>query len=296
MKNFPRPLSLVTAAFSFLLACGSIVSAQEALQKTVGPGAMTALEAEVIQEINFARANPGKYAGYLEETRKYFTGKSYLPPSRTKPLRTFDGVAAVDEAISFLKTKAPLGPLQPSQGLACGARDHAQDMALKGTSGHRGSDGSLPNDRISRYGAWKSTVGEAIVYRVSTAREMVLDLIVDDGNPGRPHRNNVFESGFQVAGVSISPQSNHGSFCVVTYAGGFVEKAGASSAPATAEVRTTKATLATPATMKPTPASATKATPATATTAPTTTMKATPATTTTPAASKATRTKSTKRG
>lgn len=273
MKNSPRPLSLVTAAFALLLACGSIVSAQQALQKTVPAGAMTALEAEVIQEINLARANPGKYAAYLDETRKYYTGKSYLPPSRTKPLKTWDGVAAVDEAISFLKTKAPLGPLQPSQGLASGARDHAQDMALKGTSGHRGSDGSLPNDRISRYGTWKSSVGEAIVYRVTTAREMVLDLIVDDGNPGRPHRNNVFESGFQVAGVSISPQSNHGTFCVVTYAGGFVEKGGTSSAPATAEVKTTKATPTTPAT-----------------------PKATPATTTTPAASKTTKTKSTKRG
>ena len=291
MKNFPRPLSVVTAAFAFLLACGSIVSAQEALQKTVAPGTMTALEAEVIQEINLARANPGKYASYLEETRKYYTGKSYLPPSRTKPLRTFDGVAAVDEAISFLKTTAPLGPLQPSQGLACGARDHAQDMALKGTSGHRGSDGSLPNDRISRYGTWKSTVGEAIVYRVSTAREMVLDLIVDDGNPGRPHRNNVFESGFQVAGVSISPQSNHGTFCVVTYAGGFVEKAGSSSAPPTAAVQTTKATPAT--TVKATTTPATKAAPATATTPAT---KTTPATTTTPAASKTTKAKSTKRG
>src|SRR6185503_7308261 len=186
------------------------------------------------------------------------------------PVQTFDGVAAVEEAIGFLKTKTPLGPLQPSQGLAWSARDHAQDMALKGTSGHRGSDGSLPNDRISRYGTWKSTVGEAIVYRVSTAREMVLELIVDDGNPGRPHRNNVFESGFQVAGVSISPESNHGTFCVITYAGGFVEKDGASSTPATAAVKTTKAT---PATTKPTPA-----------------------TTTTPAASKTTKTKSTKRG
>jgi uncharacterized protein YkwD len=286
VKNSPRRLSLVTTAFTFLLACSSIVSAQEALQKTVAPGAMTTLEAEVIQEINFARANPGKYAGYLEETRKYYTGKSYLPPSRSKPVTTFDGVAALDEAISFLKTKEALGPLQPSQGLACGARDHAQDMALKGTSGHRGSDGSLPNDRISRYGTWKSTVGEAIVYRVSTAREMVLELIVDDGNPGRPHRNNVFESGFQVAGVSISPQSNHGSFCVITYAGGFEEKAGASATAALAPLKTTKAT----------PATSAIATKATATTAPTTATKASPATTTTPAALKTTRTKSTKRG
>jgi uncharacterized protein YkwD len=130
--------------------------------------------------------------------------------------------------------------LQPSQGLTFGARDHAQDMTLKGTTGHRGSDGSLPNDRISRYGTWKTTVGEAILYRVSTAREMVLDLIVDDGNPGRPHRNNVFEPNFKVAGVSIAPPAKHSGFCVIDYAGGFAEKADLKLQPAAtvAEVKT----------------------------------------------------------
>jgi uncharacterized protein YkwD len=258
MRNFPRLLPLFVGIFAIVLACSPCVNAQ-ATKSAVVPGFQTALEAEVIQEINFARANPAKYAGYLEESRKYYKGKSYLPPSATKPMTTFDGVAAVDEAISFLKTRQPLGSLQASPGLACGARDHAQDMALKGTSGHRGSDGSLPNDRISRYGTWKSTVGEAIVYRVGTAREMVLDLIVDDGNPGRPHRNNVFESSFQVAGVSISPQSNHGSFCVIDYAGGFVEKPGATPAPAAMSEASTTATA---------PAAATATTSKTSTKAP----------------------------
>jgi uncharacterized protein YkwD len=261
MRNIPHRVLICVSVFAFMLSLVLLATAQEPTTKTGGPSFMTSLEAAVIDEINLARANPGQYASYLEETRKYYNGKSYLPPSRKKPITTFDGIAALDEAISFLKSSGPLGPLQPSAGLSCGARDHSQDMVLKGTSGHRGSDGSLPNDRISRYGTWKSTVGEAILYRVSTAREMVLELIVDDGNPGRPHRKNVFEPSFQVAGVSISPESARGTFCVIDYAGGFAEKGemkAAATAPAVAEAKavapaTTTAetkTVKTPATTK----------------------------------------------
>jgi uncharacterized protein YkwD len=209
-----------------LLICGLIANAQQPSEKTSAPAFLSSPEAEVINEINLARANPSRYATYLEETRKYYNGKSYLPPSRNKPVITFDGVAAVDEAIKFLRASNPLGPLQPSLGLSFGAKDHVKDMTLTGISGHKGSDGSTPNDRVSRYGDWKSTIGEAIVYRVSTAREMVLELIVDDGTPDRGHRKNIFEPGYQVAGVAISAPSSFGTFCVIDYAGGFTDKAG----------------------------------------------------------------------
>ena len=229
MRNAPRLPLLVLSSFLFVLVFGSLVNGQGTAKNIGAPDFLTPLESEVITEINLARANPKKYAAYLEESRKYYNGKSYLPPSRTKPVTTWDGVSALDEAIQFLQTKDPLGPLQPSRGLSFGARDHTQDMVQKGTSGHRGSDGSLPNDRISRYGTWKSTVGEAILYRVSTAREMVLDLIVDDGNPGRPHRQNVFDPTFQLAGVSIIPPSTRAGFCVIDYAGTFIEKTDAAA-------------------------------------------------------------------
>jgi uncharacterized protein YkwD len=232
MRNIPRSFLRTLGSLLFLLSSLLIVNAQDSMKKTVSPTFLTTLESEVIAEINLARANPRKYAAYLEESRKYYNGKSYLPPSRTKPLTTWDGIAALDEAIKFLQAKEPLGPLQASRGLSFGARDHTQDMVQKGTTGHRGSDGSLPNDRISRYGTWKSTVGEAILYRVTTAREMVLDLIVDDGNPGRPHRQNVFEPSFQLAGVSIIPPTTRGGFCVIDYAGTFIEKADPTAASA----------------------------------------------------------------
>ncbi|HEY3027059.1 MAG TPA: CAP domain-containing protein [Pyrinomonadaceae bacterium] len=221
-----------TLVFFVMLACGLVVNAQEA-KESGGPAYLSSLEVEVIQEINLARAHPEKYAAYLQDYKKYYNGKICSSPNRARPVMTLEGVAAIDEAIRFLQSNNPLGRLEPSKGLSLGAKDHVLDLARKGTSGHRGSDGSLPTDRVSRYGTWESTMGEAILFEVSTPREMVMQLIIDDGVRDRGHRKDVFEPSFQVAGVSIVSQSSFGSFCVIDFADGFTDK----SPPATETVK-----------------------------------------------------------
>ena len=67
------------------------------------------------------------------------------------------------------------------------AADHCADQA-GGLTGHGGSDQSSPVDRLSRYGIWAGLWGENIAYGKTTARAIVLTLIIDDGRPGRPHR------------------------------------------------------------------------------------------------------------
>lgn len=213
-----RPLVLLA-----LLACAVVVNAQETT-KSAGPAYLSSLELEVIQEINLARAHPEKYAAYLQEYKKYYNGKICSSPTRARPVMTFEGVAAIDEAIRFLQSSNPLGRLEPSRGLSLGAKDHVLDLSKKGMISHRGSDGSLPTDRVSRYGTWESTMGEAILFEVSTPREMVMQLIIDDGVRDRGHRKDVFEPSFQVAGVSIILQSSFGSFCVIDFADGFTDK------------------------------------------------------------------------
>ena len=214
-----RPLVLLV-----LLACPVVVNAQEATKAGGGPAYLSSLEAEVIQEINLARAHPEKYAGYLQEYKKYYNGKICSSPNRARPVMTFEGVAAIDEAIRFLQSSNPLGRLEPSRGLSLGAKDHVLDLSQKGFISHRGSDGSLPTDRVSRYGTWESAMGEAILFEVSTPREMVMQLIIDDGVRDRGHRRDLFEPSFQVAGVSIVPKGGFGGFCVIDFADKFTDK------------------------------------------------------------------------
>jgi uncharacterized protein YkwD len=186
---------------------------------------LSPLEVEIIEEMNLARAEPQKYAAFIEEFKKYYDGNRLMIPGRKKALATSDGVAAVDEAINFLRAAQPVPPLEIVKGMCLAAKDHASDLALKGITGHRGSDGSSPNARVDRYGRWEGAVGETVVYEISTARQIVISLIIDDGVPNRGHRRNIFDANYRVAGVSIHDSSTNGARCVVDYAGGFKDKA-----------------------------------------------------------------------
>jgi uncharacterized protein YkwD len=197
---------------------------------------LSQLEREILEEMNLARTNPQQYAAYVEQYKTYYNGNQLRLPGKQKPIVTFDGIAAVDEAISFLKTARPQPALEVNRGMCLAAKDHADDLALKGVSGHKGSDGSTPNARLERYGRWEGVVGENIVYDVSTAREIVIGLIIDDGTANRGHRRNVLDPNHKVTGISVTDSPVNGAKCVLDYAGGFEAKAGvepAKSAPAT---------------------------------------------------------------
>jgi uncharacterized protein YkwD len=128
-----------------------------------------------------------------------------------------------------------LPPLELRKGLILGARDHVNDLTKTGQSGHRGSDGSLTEDRLNRYGSWSDSVGEDIVYKSRKAREDVIALIIDDGVKSRGHRKNIFKSDFHVIGLALSPPAKSPSMCVITFAGGFADKGTSSPATPTAQ-------------------------------------------------------------
>jgi uncharacterized protein YkwD len=188
-------------------------------------GFMSQLEREIIGEMNLARTEPQKYAAFVEEYKKYYDGNRLTIPGRKKTLVTNDGIAAVDEAISFLRAAQPLPAFEVAKGMCSAAADHAKDLAGKGFTGHRGSDGSMPNARVDRYGEWDAAIGETVVYEVSTARQIIISLIIDDGVPNRGHRRNIFDPSYRVTGLSVSDPLTFGSKCVIDYVGGFKEKA-----------------------------------------------------------------------
>jgi uncharacterized protein YkwD len=180
------------------------------------------VEQEVARELNAVRRDPAGYAAVLREYRSRFKGKLVERPGRVS-IMTNEGTRAVDEAIRALENQAPLGALALSRGMSLACADHALDQGRSGATGHSGSDGSDPFRRMNRYGAWQRSAGENIAYGADTAREIVVQLIVDDGVPSRGHRTNILSKDFAVVGVAVRPHPVYGFSCVMDFAGAYAE-------------------------------------------------------------------------
>jgi uncharacterized protein YkwD len=233
MKSAFSPISVLVVLAILLGAQGVDAqkrrTAKPASQKskTVTPvntprvKAPSSREEEILAEINLARANPIQYAGYLEAFKPNYSGKE-LTLSDGKSLVTTEGVSACDEAIVYLRSVRAMAPLEMRTGLVLGAKDHVGDLVKTGGRGHKGSDGSVPEDRVSRYGTWSESVGEDILYDSRKAREDVISLIIDDGVATRGHRKNIFKPTFHVVGIALG-NSKSSTIGVITFAGGFAD-------------------------------------------------------------------------
>ena len=200
---------------AFLLAASLLQGGVPAAEKA------TAFERAVVQEMSDARVRPLAYARHLKDLRSAFEGTLWRLPGRV-PLRTEEGVAALDEAIRFLETARPVGPLRFNEGLARAAKAHAQYLGSRGLLSHQGPDGSGPAGRLDRLGRWQSLVAENISTGEDDPRLVVVQLLVDDGVPSRGHRRNLFNPDLHQAGAGAAPHAQYGTVCVIDYADGFV--------------------------------------------------------------------------
>jgi len=215
LKSFTLVLLLL------LLACMPYHAANQAAPVVTDNSAVT--PDAVLQEINAARTNPRQYAAYLDQLRPFYKGKYLTKPGQVT-LVTKEGAQALEEAIRFLQSTVAIPALTLSAAMSRAALDHVQEQGWNGKTGHQGKGGSTPDKRLARYGAWQYTMGENISYGSETARDIVIDLLIDDGVPDRGHRANIFNANYRMTGIAYGPHSSYGSICVIVFAGGFVEK------------------------------------------------------------------------
>ena len=139
-------------------------------------------------------------------------------------LRTEEGAAAVREAIAALRARQPMQQLRWSNGLAGAAADHVKDQGPIGGLEHRGTDGSNPARRADRRGRWVTAMAENIAFGDNPARQVVIQLLVDDGVPDRGHRDNILDGRWGAEGAACGPHRDYRQICVMDYAVRYVER------------------------------------------------------------------------
>ena len=209
---------------SAAVIASSLLAPTQSAAADSGTAYLSAIEARILREMNLARSKPAGYAELLAERRKYFKETRFKQP-REGAIETQEGVAALDDAIEYLKQVGPAAALTPSPGISRAARDHVLDQGPSGGLGHQGKDGSRTADRVSRYGKWSGKLAENISYGQSDAREVVLQQIVDDGTPARDHRMNLLDPDFRIVGLACGRHEEYGVMCVTTFATDYEETA-----------------------------------------------------------------------
>jgi uncharacterized protein YkwD len=181
-----------------------------------------ALALSVFDQTNMLRANPVQYVDILSSRRSRFNGMLYVRDNSPVRLVTQEGVAPYNEAIDVLATQIALPQLQWSDRLANIAAAHVKDTGPKGITGHISSSGDNfskraigldPGDR-----AWGAA--ENISYGTDTGVDVVVQLFIDDGVPGRGHRFNLLNAQMRYSGVSCGYHKKFRSMCVAVYSYG----------------------------------------------------------------------------
>jgi uncharacterized protein YkwD len=96
-------------------------------------------------------------------------------------------------------------------------------MGPSGAIGSTGLDDSNFFTRIKRYGTTQGLLGENIVMGEYTAEDIVMDMLIDDGNAFRRNRSDMLSPSYRFTGVANCDHNSglYGNMVVIVYAGGY---------------------------------------------------------------------------
>ena len=153
----------------------------------------------LIKEINILRTNPKKYAEKVQNFTKYFKGKVLRIPGTNSGIRTEEGVDAYNEAVTFLNKQKSIDPLQPSKGMCKIAEDLLKEV-------QRREPGQLSTidmeSIISKYGTFNGNFSRAIDFGGETPEQVLINLLVSDGDPSRGQRDSLLSTDLKIVGVA----------------------------------------------------------------------------------------------
>lgn len=177
-------------------------------QKTIAANAepkkyLSALELQLLEEINTLRTNPGAYRYRLEQLEASVRQGDFTQGTTYRYMMgTREGVEPIQEAIVHLQSleKQPLAPLVSVYALAVAAEDYTGE----GEGVSRFGAANAQGQAVWQVVEWKGNAQSASMNSFGTdnAVEIVLQLLIDEGVPGRGHRKLLLDSTFTMAGLA----------------------------------------------------------------------------------------------
>ena len=172
---------------------------------------------EIFKEQNEVRKNPKSYIEKLQNSLKYYYN-NHLFREGEVPIATYEGVEAVKDAINFLKNQNPVQELIYSKDIGLSCKDIIDDIGPKGLVTHEGTEIKNIYNRLEQYCDWDGAIAENIDFGFKIPENIVMNMIIDDGDENRYQRKNLFYPHFKYCGIGIGPHKEFGFCTVIEYA------------------------------------------------------------------------------
>ena len=192
---------------------------------------MSITTASLIDEINRLRTNPYSYGEKIEKYITYIKmqkdqdGNEFpvlkLPKAKAG-IRLREGEPAFKEAADFLKTKIDSAPpMDEVKGLTAIAKefvDLSKDMSPEQIRAIN------MDDIIAKHGKYTGSFSRAMEFGAENAEQVIVSLIVSDGDPSRGKRETLLNSKLLNVGAASGPHSTFGTVSILVLCGEFQNK------------------------------------------------------------------------
>lgn len=180
------------------------------------------LARKVVKEINKVREDPTSYIEKIENQMRYLQGSLLKIPGQ-EAIITNEGELAYEEALGYLKNKEGVKKLKSWKPINLVCEDHVNDIGEKGLITHDSSDWKNLGERAGKYCKWQGAINENLDFGNTTAENIVIAMLIDDGVADRTRRENIFNNDFNYIGAACGDHKEYHICTAIVFLSDFSE-------------------------------------------------------------------------
>ncbi len=171
----------------------------------------------LLNEHNRLRANPSDLIPVIEKYMTSIDSDNFITYSNGSKYKLHEGIDSFIEAIEFLRNKNPIKTLTYDELLSKSAQEMANTLCEERDLKSLKLSSLSLSDRLDKFIEWDFSCAENIDFGSFSPRDALVNLLVDDGNPSRSHRENMFREDLNYIGIGISNHFSLGKCLVINY-------------------------------------------------------------------------------